>query len=141
MFNFHNQHKWAVDNPHAVEELRHEQQFSLNVWCFIVGDHLVGPYFLPQRLTGESYLEFRKTDFPTLLEDVPLYIRMGMYFMHDGAPPHFSRAARDYLDLTFQDRWIGRGGPILWSPRSPDLNPLDYFLWGHHKYVVYETLK
>ena len=25
-------------------------------------------------------------------------------------------------------------------PRSPDLNPLDYFLWGHLKSLVYTTL-
>ena len=25
------------------------------------------------------------------------------------------------------------------SPRSPDLNPLDYFLWGHLKSLVYIT--
>ncbi|KYN31570.1 hypothetical protein ALC56_14068 [Trachymyrmex septentrionalis] len=24
-------------------------------------------------------------------------------------------------------------------PRSPDLNPLDYFLWGHQKSLVYTT--
>ncbi|KYN32135.1 hypothetical protein ALC56_13513, partial [Trachymyrmex septentrionalis] len=24
-------------------------------------------------------------------------------------------------------------------PRSPDLNPLDYFLWGHPKSLVYTT--
>jgi len=25
------------------------------------------------------------------------------------------------------------------SPRSPDLTPLDYYLWGHMKTLVYET--
>ncbi|KAJ4446265.1 hypothetical protein ANN_12959 [Periplaneta americana] len=25
--------------------------------------------------------------------------------------------------------WIGRGGVISWPPRSPDLTPLDYYLW------------
>ncbi|GBM88486.1 hypothetical protein AVEN_269361-1 [Araneus ventricosus] len=28
------------------------------------------------------------------------------------------------------DRWIGRGGPVLWPPRSPDLTPLDFFPMG-----------
>ncbi|PSN32148.1 hypothetical protein C0J52_23854, partial [Blattella germanica] len=39
----------------------------------------------------------------------------------------------------FPDRWIGRGGPIPWPARSPDLNPLDYFLWGYLKSLVFET--
>ena len=46
---------------------------------------------------------------------------------------------RAYLDQTFTDRWIGRGGPLTWPPRSPDLNPLDFYLWGHIKTNVYRT--
>ncbi|KAJ8872168.1 hypothetical protein PR048_025770 [Dryococelus australis] len=34
---------------------------------------------------------------------------------------------------------LGRGGPIAWPARSPGLTPLDYFLWGHMKGVVYQT--
>ncbi|GBN88525.1 hypothetical protein AVEN_69918-1 [Araneus ventricosus] len=32
-----------------------------------------------------------------------------------------------------------RGGPVAWPPRSPNLNPLDFFFWGHMKSLVYET--
>ena len=28
----------------------------------------------------------------------------------------------------------------MWPPRSPDLNPCDYFLWGYLKSVVYYPL-
>ena len=35
------------------------------------------------------------------------------------------------------DRWIGRGGTINWPPRSPDLTPLDFCLWGLMKSEVY----
>src|SRR5678816_2755517 len=34
-------------------------------------------------------------------------------------------------------RWIGYHGPVLWPPRSPDLNPLDFYVWGHLKQEVY----
>jgi hypothetical protein len=38
------------------------------------------------------------------------------------------RSVRDALSNTCQGRWIGRGGPTAWPPRStPGLNPL----WGH----------
>ncbi|KAJ4445979.1 hypothetical protein ANN_12665 [Periplaneta americana] len=53
--------------------------------------------------------------------------------------PHFSRMARRYLDRRFPDRWIRRGGPTAWPPRSPDLNPLDFYLWGHLKSLVYSS--
>src|SRR5258705_3354060 len=66
-------------------------------------------------------------------------VRQRMWFLHDGAPAHFSRAVRDFLDAAFPHRWIGRGGPIAWPPRSPDLTPLDFFLWGHVKSLVYAT--
>jgi hypothetical protein len=50
---------------------------------------------------------------------------------------NFSRVVRDVLDSTYHDRWIGRGGPTGWPPRSPDLNPLDCYLCAHLNNVVY----
>jgi hypothetical protein len=47
--------------------------------------------------------------------------------MHDGAPPLFSGAARGFLSNTRHDRWTC----TAWPPRSPGLNPLDSYLWGH----------
>ncbi|GFV57058.1 uncharacterized protein TNCV_2931811 [Trichonephila clavipes] len=46
---------------------------------------------------------------------------------------------RAHLQATFPGGWIGRGGPIAWPARSPDLSPLDFFLWGFLKGLVYET--
>jgi hypothetical protein len=34
---------------------------------------------------------------------------------------------------------VGRDGPIPWPPRSPDITPLDFFLWGYVKGIVYKT--
>ena len=62
-----------------------------------------------------------------------------MYFQHDGAPPHYTRHVKGYLNESFPNRWLGRGGPVAWPPRSPDLTSLDYYLWGHMKMLVYET--
>lgn len=59
--------------------------------------------------------------------------------MHDGAPPHFNILVREHLSQVYGERWIGRGGPVAWPPRSPDLNPLDYFLWGYLKTLVYSV--
>jgi hypothetical protein len=59
--------------------------------------------------------------------------------MHDGGPAHFSSDVEDVLNNIYHDGWIGRGGPIAWPPRSPDLNPLDFYLWGHLNVLVYEA--
>ena len=37
----------------------------------------------------------------------------------------------------FGERVISRNGPVEWPPRSCDLTPLDFFLWGHNKSLVY----
>ena len=44
-----------------------------------------------------------------------------------------------YLDGQFQGRelFLGSRRGSEWAPRSPDLNPLDYFLWGYLKSKVY----
>lgn len=120
-------------------ESNHQYTFSLNVWAGIIGDHLLGPFFLPQTLNGDNYLHFLQNDLPNLLENVPLEIRGNMYFMHDGAPAHFRITVREHLNNVYGDKWIGRGGPVSWPARSPDCNPLDYFLWGYIKSLVYQT--
>jgi len=51
-------------------------------------------------------------------------------FMQYGAPLHFSCFVTDVLNERFPDAWIGRGGPIPWTPRSPDLSPLDFSCGG-----------
>ncbi|GFV53621.1 putative transposable element [Trichonephila clavipes] len=43
----------------------------------------------------------------------------------------------DLLKDTFGDRLISRFGPVNWPPRSCDLTPLDYFLWGYVKSLLY----
>ncbi|GFW37647.1 putative LOC100569746 [Trichonephila clavipes] len=48
-----------------------------------------------------------------------------------------TRATIDLLKDTFGDHLISRFGPVNWPPRSYDLTPLDYFLWGYVKSLVY----
>ena len=50
---------------------------------------------------------------------------------------HFKRRTIDLLKGKFGERVISRNGPVEWPPRSCDLTPLDFFLWGHMKSLVY----
>jgi hypothetical protein len=61
------------------------------------------------------------------------------FFQHDGAPPHWWQDVRRALNATFPGRWVGRDGPTDWPPRSPDITPLDLFLWGYVKDRIYAT--
>lgn len=57
------------------------------------------------------------------------------YFQQDGAPPHTANVNLKRLSEVFPNRVISTG---LWPPRSPDLSPLDFYLWGATKEKVYK---
>jgi hypothetical protein len=88
-------------------------------------------------MTEQNYLEFLQSELPEKLEDVTLATRIAIYFQLDGAPPHDTRLVMLHLNDTFPKRWIRRGSYINWSPRSPDITPLDLCLWGWMKSEVY----
>jgi hypothetical protein len=90
-------------------------------------------------LNGLVYLDFLQNILPILLEEIDLHRRQNMWFQQDGAPPHFHRDVRRYLDTVYANKWIGRGSINPWPPRSPDMTPLDYFIWGTVKERVYQT--
>ncbi|XP_011693193.1 PREDICTED: uncharacterized protein LOC105453157 [Wasmannia auropunctata] len=92
---------------------------------------------MPAKFNGAGYNNFLTNKLSELIEIVPLNIRQQMIFQHDRAPPHNARRIRQTLNEKFPERWIGRNGPRSWPARSPDLIPLDYFLWGHIKEYVY----
>jgi len=137
--NFRNLHIWAEENPHAIRPSRFQQQFSVNVWAAIINDELVGPVELPQVMNSLNFLNFLQNEFSDLLDDLPLATRRKMWLQLDGCPSHFGINVRQYLNENFP-QWIGRGGLVSWPPRSPDLTPLDFFLWGTMKEKVYATV-
>ena len=51
-------------------------------------------------------------------------------FQQDGAPPYWSNKVRKILDRYFPGRWLGPDGAITWSPRSRDITPWIFFLFG-----------
>ncbi|GBM25229.1 hypothetical protein AVEN_243551-1, partial [Araneus ventricosus] len=83
--------------------------------------------------------EKRKDVISDFLEDLPLSDLQNVFFQHDGAPPHKVSIIQQYIRDTFQQQIIAYGCCVEWPPRSPDLNPLDLFLWGHIKQRVYAT--
>ncbi|GFX18471.1 uncharacterized protein TNCV_3370441 [Trichonephila clavipes] len=48
-------HSWAAANPHVTRTQAAQDHFLVNVWAGILGDYLIGPYILPDRLTGTRY--------------------------------------------------------------------------------------
>lgn len=126
---------WGTERPNEGNEV-YQHSPSVMAWCAIAKTKVIGPYFFENgNVTGESYrnmlIHYAFPRFASLPDD---YI-----FHQDGAPPHYSNRVRAYLDNKRPDNWIGRGGPVAWPPRSPDLTPCDFFLWGHIKSRIYDT--
>lgn len=137
--NYHNLHTWANENPHTTRTTSFQHRFSLNVWAGVIGDMLIGPFFLPPRLNSAAYLHFLQRDLPGLLEDVPLSQRARLLYQQDGAPSHYGRIVTEWFNENYPNRWIGRNGPIHWPARSPDLTVMDFYVWGTMKEKVYST--
>ena len=60
-----------------------------------------------------------------------------LWFQQDGATPHTSGEVLSWLEKTFGTHFISYRTNNVWPPHSPDLSPLDFFLWGFLKDRVY----
>jgi len=87
---------------------------------------IMPPHFFKKRetITKEVYVEILRTTVKPWMEDVAAgrpYI-----FQQDGAPAHTSHLVQNWLSDNIDMFW----SKDFWPPNSPDLNPLDYYVWG-----------
>lgn len=139
LFNRHNEHYWSIENPRQNQEVRPQGRQSFNVWVGMWHNKIIGPFFLEGHLTSESYEELIRTNILDSLMDEPLNVLRQLWWQQDGAPPHNGRRVRNLLNELFPNKWMGNQGPVRWPARSPDLNPLDYFLWGFLQNRLYKN--
>lgn len=138
VFNRRNRHFWARQNPNLIVEVEHQIQFSINVFCLLM-DNKVQWYLYDENLNGERYSDIVTNVVANFLDDLPLRAIPNVWYQMDGAPAHNAAAVERQLRNLFEDRWWGNRGPWLWPARSPDLTPLDFYLWGRVKDEVYQT--
>lgn len=141
--NRQNYRYWSQENPHWMTDTHTQYPQKVNVWAGIINDRIIGPFFFEENLTGQRYLTFLRNQLIPVLTNIfpnannPNLPNDNIWFQQDGAPPHYAREVRQFLNNCFPGRWIGRRGFIEWPARSPDLTPLDFFLWGYIKSKVY----
>lgn len=138
IFNRQNRRIWQIENPRAIEQIQRQGRQTLGVWCGILGDKIIGPIFFNHNLTGQIYLHWLQNEIEEFLDDLPVQQYGNIIWQQDGAPVHNTRAVTTFLNRRYE-LWIGKHGIITWPSRSPDLNPLDAFLWGHLKTVAYRN--
>jgi len=84
------------------------------------------PIFIPTglKVNTEAYIGLLERHLvPWLCQNYP----DGNYlFQQDGAPAHTSKRTQEWLATSLSGFW----SKDMWPPSSPDLNPLDYLVWG-----------
>lgn len=137
-WNFRNEHYWAERNPFVVMPRNFQVRFSVHLWAGIIDGRLIGPFQIFGNLSGPRYNDFLQNHLPHLLAAEGININ-DVIFMQDGHPAHCTRRNIRLLHNIFGERVISLGSRDEWPPRSPNLNPLDFFLWGYLKAYVYRT--
>ena len=125
---------WSDSRPlEGIEVPLHDQKVL--VWCAISANSVFGPYFFEESVNKDNYLHMLQNYFSPKLLRTAAY--QNYYFQQDGATPHTANIVQEYLSRKFSARFIDKK---MWPPRSPDLNPCDFYLWGYLKSVAYNPL-
>ncbi|GFT86404.1 transposable element Tc3 transposase [Trichonephila clavipes] len=130
---------WSEANPQVyVETPLHPEK--LTVWCALWAGGIIGPYF------------FKNDEGHNVTIHVDRYRAMITNFFipelnnHDVQEALVPTRRRNMshsschnrcIEKHVIDRLISGFGPVNWPPRSCDLTPLNYFLWGYVVSLVY----
>ncbi|CAK1579984.1 unnamed protein product [Parnassius mnemosyne] len=130
---------WDSENPHAIHEKQMHPQ-RVTVWCGFWSGGVIGPYFFENEaeiavtVNGIRYRNMITDFLWPQLDGMDLD---NMWFQQDGATCHTAHETIDLLQQRFPEHIISRNSDVNWPPRSCDLTPCDFFLWGFVKSRVY----
>ncbi|KAJ4434799.1 hypothetical protein ANN_23370 [Periplaneta americana] len=141
------EHVWADEHPHAVEERRHQYRFSINVWIGILGDRLrairatteinwgslsgrigclAGVCHVSKDYRCGSCMMAHQHIFSAITESYPAFARIGLR----------ENPGINLNQVTCPDRdsnpghLVSRPDALTVTPQvwTPNLNPLDFWL-------------
>ena len=105
------------------------------VRCAISANRIFGPYLFEESLNQHNYLKMLKSFYSPKLQRTTDYRKY--YFQQNGTAPYTANMVLECLGDHLSTKFIDKK---KWPPRSPDLNPCDFYLWGYLKSVVYNPL-
>ncbi|XP_048484480.1 uncharacterized protein LOC125490157 [Plutella xylostella] len=132
---------WSTENPKAKHE-RPLHSPKVTVWAAISSKGIIGPYFFEDSrgrtitVNSAEYVKMLREFLSPQLQEFDGY-NSRTWFQQDGATCHTSNESLPVVKELFSKKLISRRGDIPWPPRSPDLSPADFFLWGYLKQRVY----
>ena len=115
-----------------------QEKISFNVFCLLKYDKIEFLIY-DEPLNSEKYLQILRSVVNEFLDNLSLEDYRTCWFQLDGAPAYCTGTVTTELFGMFDNRWFRRLGPWDWPARSPDLTPLDFYLWGDLKKKVYKT--
>ena len=116
--------------------LKGRKHFSQSVMVLVAVSKLgkTAPFFVIPKAKVNSVYYCDEVLAKGLLPDIPrLSVGDDYVFQQDGAPAHRSCHTVAYLNVNMPE-FIE---PENWPPTSPDLNPVDYSIWGCLQQMVY----
>ena len=114
------------------------------VWAAVCGQ-ILGPFFIEENLNADAYLQLLDNDVVPEMRIMFDYDLFGdvcfpnCWWFQDGAPAHRNARVTERLRNLFGNQTVALNHRREWPPRSPDLTPCDFFLWGYVKCKVYKT--
>ena len=103
--------------------------------------HMLGPFFFDGNGNRRSYINVFND------EIIPLMTMLFQNQFHENRSERLwytqygqeLLAVRARLEQLFWEKSLTSPHNTKWPPRSPDLTPFDFFLWGYLKEVVFRT--
>ena len=136
--NSRNYLHWASERSDEVIE-RNLHVTKATAWVALSAQGVIGPFWFckedgaTETVTADRYMNVLTCSWPALGQFCGHEARGQQWFMQDGAALHMPRRVMTWLTDHFEGRVISRFTEKTWASHSPDLNPLDFFLWGHFK--------
>ncbi len=109
---------------------------KITVWAALIAQGIIGPIFVEKNVDSPVYRKILK------IEAFPQFTAMKKFskfwFQRDGAKAHTADLTLALVETHFKKRVISNRFALKkrgwsWLPYSPDLSPLDYFLWNYVK--------
>ena len=125
---------WAPWHPEEEVECRRQGDSKVMAWCGMVDGRMLQVRWMvdeagrPASVNGDRYQALLQEVWP----EVRFLSNLREYWaMQDGATSHTTAVNLAFLLDKFRGRVISRRSEHFWPPYSPDLNPLDFFVWGY----------
>ena len=146
VINSQNTRYWGTSNPldeNVIGKSKANKGKKCTAWVALSSKGIIGPYWF-ENSSGNSETVNQDNYQPVVRRFVDELKEKGLWtsrtwFQQDGATCHTALATLDVLKELFGSRVISLKTRHIWSPNSPDMNPLDFFLWGYAKDNVYRN--